>query len=236
MTITSCCGQSEHVPEGRNPTPMALAHAQFLFIQSACLATEADVVSLEAWDEDHAVHDTHGWVEFGNCRGKSIVQAPKDCVAQTLKRLEEKIHKRILNHLLYLMRVSEKGVQRRSALALAHLCSKDDQRKVLLITMVLICSLGFLAHMFLSSNLMVLLTLCKLANKALTLSPVDTAPPSPTPHMHSVQCLLVAVGRRMQGQQRKTRASTGKQLVVQKQVQCPSLNQPTRIGSRLMLH
>ncbi|CAL9057370.1 unnamed protein product [Musa banksii] len=38
-----------------------------------------------------------------------------------MKRLEEKISGRVLNHLLYLMRVGEKAVQRRIALALAHL-------------------------------------------------------------------------------------------------------------------
>ena len=58
-----------------------------------------------------------------------IIQATKDCVSKTLKRLEEKIHGRVLNHLLYLIRVSEKAFQRRVALALAHLCSADDQRK-----------------------------------------------------------------------------------------------------------
>lgn len=36
----------------------------------------------------------------------------------------------VLNHLLYLMRVGEKVVQRRVALALAHLCSPDDQRTI----------------------------------------------------------------------------------------------------------
>ena len=34
----------------------------------------------------------------------------------------------VLNHLLHLMRVAEKAVQRRVSLALAHLCSPDDQR------------------------------------------------------------------------------------------------------------
>lgn len=36
----------------------------------------------------------------------------------------------VLSHLLYLMRVGEKVVQRRVALALAHLCSPDDQRTI----------------------------------------------------------------------------------------------------------
>ena len=61
--------------------------------------------------------------------GEFIIQATKDCVSKTLKRLEEKTHGRVLNHLLHLIRVSEKAFQRRVALALAHLCSADDQRK-----------------------------------------------------------------------------------------------------------
>lgn len=36
----------------------------------------------------------------------------------------------VLKHLLYMMWVSEKAVQRRVALALAHLCSLDDQRSI----------------------------------------------------------------------------------------------------------
>jgi hypothetical protein len=62
--------------------------------------------------------------------GELIVQASKDCVQKTLKRLEEKIHGRVLKHLLYLMRSSDKVVQRRVACTLAHLCSPDDQRTI----------------------------------------------------------------------------------------------------------
>lgn len=36
----------------------------------------------------------------------------------------------VLRQLLYLMRVEEKLVQGRVALALAHLCSADDQRTI----------------------------------------------------------------------------------------------------------
>jgi hypothetical protein len=36
----------------------------------------------------------------------------------------------VLRHLLYLMRVGEKSVQRRVALALAHLCAPEDQRTI----------------------------------------------------------------------------------------------------------
>ncbi|XP_065035171.1 ARM REPEAT PROTEIN INTERACTING WITH ABF2, partial [Musa acuminata AAA Group] len=59
-----------------------------------------------------------------------VNQATKDCVAKTIKRLEEKINGRVLKHLLYLMRVGEKAVQRLIALALAHLCSPEDQRTI----------------------------------------------------------------------------------------------------------
>ncbi|KAF2610136.1 hypothetical protein F2Q70_00007634, partial [Brassica cretica] len=36
----------------------------------------------------------------------------------------------VLRHLLYLMRISEKSIQRRLALALAHFCSPEDQRTI----------------------------------------------------------------------------------------------------------
>ncbi|XP_027367888.1 ARM REPEAT PROTEIN INTERACTING WITH ABF2-like [Abrus precatorius] len=116
--------------------------------------------------------------------GEFIVQATKDCVAKTLKRLEEKIHGRVLNHLLYLMRVSEKGVQRRVALALAHLCSADDQRNFFIDHYGLDLLIGLLGSSGSKQQLDGAVALCKLANKALTLSPVDAAPPSPTPQVY----------------------------------------------------
>lgn len=39
-------------------------------------------------------------------------------------------HVQVLSHLLYLMLVSKRPVQRRIALALAHLCSPDDQSSI----------------------------------------------------------------------------------------------------------
>ncbi|MFQ6628238.1 hypothetical protein Gotur_007712 [Gossypium turneri] len=121
--------------------------------------------------------------------GEFIVQATKDCVAKTLKRLEEKIHGRVLNHLLYLMRVAEKPVQRRVAFALAHLCSPDDQRTIfidnnghiLLPFFRLELLLGLLGSTNPKQQLDGAVALYKLANKAMTLSPMDAAPPSPTP-------------------------------------------------------
>ncbi|KAK7366526.1 hypothetical protein VNO80_08519 [Phaseolus coccineus] len=117
--------------------------------------------------------------------GEFIVQATKDCVAKTLKRLEEKIHGRVLNHLLYLMRVSEKAFQRRVALALAHLCSADDQRKIFIEHHGLELLMGLLGSYYNSKQqLDGAVALCKLANKGTTLSPVDAAPPSPTPQVY----------------------------------------------------
>ncbi|KAG7018692.1 ARM REPEAT PROTEIN INTERACTING WITH ABF2 [Cucurbita argyrosperma subsp. argyrosperma] len=121
--------------------------------------------------------------------GEFIVQATKDCVAKTLKRLEEKIHGRVLNHLLHLMRVAEKAVQRRVSLALAHLCSPDDQRTIFgavgdqLVTSLELL-LGLLGSSSLKQQLDGAVALYKLANKAMTLSPVDAAPPSPTPQVY----------------------------------------------------
>ncbi|KAG6597456.1 ARM REPEAT PROTEIN INTERACTING WITH ABF2, partial [Cucurbita argyrosperma subsp. sororia] len=114
--------------------------------------------------------------------GEFIVQATKDCVAKTVKRLEEKIHGRVLNHLLHLMRVAEKAVQRRVSLALAHLCSPDDQRTIFIDSLELL--LGLLGSSSLKQQLDGAVALYKLANKAMTLSPVDAAPPSPTPQVY----------------------------------------------------
>uniref|UniRef100_A0A803NAY5 BTB domain-containing protein n=1 Tax=Chenopodium quinoa TaxID=63459 RepID=A0A803NAY5_CHEQI len=144
--------------------------------------------------------------------GEFIVQATKDCVAKTLKRLEEKIHGRVLTHLLYLMRVGEKSVQRQVALALAHLCSPEDQRSIFIDNNGLELLLGLLKSTNTKQQHDGAVALCKLASKAMTLSPIDAAPPSPISQangslliesafllhlMHSVQCLMVVIGRRM---------------------------------------
>ncbi|XP_065863372.1 ARM REPEAT PROTEIN INTERACTING WITH ABF2 isoform X1 [Euphorbia lathyris] len=116
--------------------------------------------------------------------GEFIVQATKDCVSKTLKRLEEKIHGRVLSHLLYLMRVADKAGQRRVALALAHLCSPDDQRTIFVENNGLELLLGLLGSTSPKQQLDGAVALYKLANKAMALSPVDAAPPSPTPQVY----------------------------------------------------
>ncbi|CAB4262951.1 unnamed protein product [Prunus armeniaca] len=109
--------------------------------------------------------------------GEFIFQATKDCVTKTLKRLEEKIHGRVLSHLLYLMRVAERVVQKRVALAFAHLCSPDDLRTIFIDNNGLELLLGLLGSTTHKQQLDAAMALYKLANKAMTLSPVDAAPP-----------------------------------------------------------
>ncbi|XXG79442.1 hypothetical protein AAC387_Pa09g0508 [Persea americana] len=116
--------------------------------------------------------------------GEFIVQATKDCVAKTLKRLEEKIHGRVLKHLLYLMRDADKTIQRRVALALAHLCSPDDERTIFIDNNGLELLLGLLGSTNLKQQQDGSVALYKLANKAMSLSPMDAAPPSPTPQVY----------------------------------------------------
>ncbi|XP_047941928.1 ARM REPEAT PROTEIN INTERACTING WITH ABF2-like isoform X2 [Salvia hispanica] len=134
--------------------------------------------------------------------GEFIFQPTRDCVAKTLKRVEEKINGRVLSHLSYLMRMGERNVQRRVALALAHLCSPDDQQTIF------IDNNDDLDYNFLfpphspriSTGLALLLellestdakhqrdssmALCRLANKASSLSSIDAAPPSPIPQVY----------------------------------------------------
>jgi hypothetical protein len=116
--------------------------------------------------------------------GEFIVQATKDCVAKTLKRLEEKINGRVLRHLLYLMRVGEKSVQRRVALALAHFCAPEDQRTIFIDNNGLDLLLDLLTSMSLKHQQDGSAALYKLVNKAAALSPIDAAPPSPTPQVY----------------------------------------------------
>ncbi|KAG5403420.1 hypothetical protein IGI04_009539 [Brassica rapa subsp. trilocularis] len=119
-----------------------------------------------------------------------IVQATKDCVSKTLKRLEEKIHGRVLRHLLYLMRISEKSIQRRVGLALAHFCSPEDQRTIFIDEngICLLTGLELLLGLLGSTNTKQQLdgaaALYRLANKSMALSPVDAAPPSPTQRVY----------------------------------------------------
>ncbi|XP_031101251.1 ARM REPEAT PROTEIN INTERACTING WITH ABF2-like [Ipomoea triloba] len=116
--------------------------------------------------------------------GEFIVQPTRDCVAKTLKRLEENIHGRVLSYLLYLMSVGDKVVQKRIALALAHLCSPEDQKTVFLDNNGLELLLELLESNNVKHQRDASAALCKLADKANSLSPVDAAPPSPEPQVY----------------------------------------------------
>lgn len=59
-------------------------------------------------------------------RAELIVQASKDCVQKTLKRLEEKITGKVLHQTLYAMYSSDRAVQQRVATALARLAATAD--------------------------------------------------------------------------------------------------------------
>ncbi|XP_074275091.1 ARM REPEAT PROTEIN INTERACTING WITH ABF2-like [Silene latifolia] len=116
--------------------------------------------------------------------GEFIVQPTKDCIAKTLKRLEEKLHGRVLNHLLDLMRVADKAVQRRIALALAHLCSPEHQRRIFVDSNGLELLLELLGSSVIKHQQAGSMALYKMASKVSTQSPVDAAPPSPTPQVY----------------------------------------------------
>ncbi|KAL8143152.1 hypothetical protein V2J09_016184, partial [Rumex salicifolius] len=112
--------------------------------------------------------------------GDFIVQPTKDCVAKTLNRLEEKIHGRVLNHLLYLLRVADKVIQRRVVLALAHLCFPEHQRRIFIDNNGLELLLELLESVCPKQQQDASIALYKMATKATLTSPIDAAPPSPT--------------------------------------------------------
>ncbi|KAJ9171961.1 hypothetical protein P3X46_015255 [Hevea brasiliensis] len=116
--------------------------------------------------------------------GEFIAQATKDCVAKTLKRLEEKIHGRVLSHHLYLMRVAEKAVQIRIALSLAHLCAPDDRKTIFLDNNGLGLLLGLLESGNQRQQHDGAAALYKLATKTTSVSLFDAAPLSPTPQVY----------------------------------------------------
>lgn len=63
-------------------------------------------------------------------KAELIVQASKDCVQKTVKRLEEKLQGRVLGQLLYQLRSQNKTVQQRIATAFARLVPAEDLKLV----------------------------------------------------------------------------------------------------------
>ncbi|CAI0448894.1 unnamed protein product [Linum tenue] len=119
--------------------------------------------------------------------GDFMSEPTRECVSKTLKRIEENIDGRVLKRLLYSMRVVERTVQRQIAMALAHLCAPADRKAIFLDNNV-ITGLDFLLGLLDSGNLkhqnQGAAALYKLATKAPTILPVDTAPSSATPQVY----------------------------------------------------
>ncbi|KAK1373024.1 ARM REPEAT PROTEIN INTERACTING WITH ABF2-like [Heracleum sosnowskyi] len=100
-----------------------------------------------------------------------LLEATINYASETLENLEEKINGHVLSHLLHLMRVADKSVQGRIALALSHLCSPDDKKSIFVDS----SGIDFLLELLASPDL----KLQRLASEALyNLCPMDTGPPS----------------------------------------------------------
>ncbi|KAE8665440.1 ARM REPEAT PROTEIN INTERACTING WITH ABF2 [Hibiscus syriacus] len=135
-------------------------------------------------NEDNVVDLIRTGVVQKLLEGEFIFQPTKDCVAKTMKRLEEKIHGRTLNHLLYLMRTAAKAVQNQVALALAHLCSPNDRKPIFVDNNGLELLLGLLESKSFKQQQAGSEAMYKLATKGTSLSSVDAAPLSPTPQVY----------------------------------------------------
>ncbi|KAJ4882929.1 hypothetical protein Rs2_33022 [Raphanus sativus] len=108
------------------------------------------------------------------------VQPTRDCVVRTLKRLENKIHGPVLNQLLYLMRNTEKNIQTRIALALAHLCDPKDGKLIFIDNNGVEFLLELLYLSGMKQQKYSSRALFELARKATSFAPEDSAPSSPT--------------------------------------------------------
>ncbi|KAL8224893.1 hypothetical protein R6Q57_017450 [Mikania cordata] len=116
--------------------------------------------------------------------GEFILQPTQDCVAKMLKRLEEKINGRVLRHLLYLMHNTATIIQRRISLALAHLCSPDDQKTIFADNNGIYLLLELLQSAHSKIRGYACVALCKLAERCTTFSPVDVGPSSPVSQVY----------------------------------------------------
>uniref|UniRef100_A0A1J3CY25 ARM repeat protein interacting with ABF2 1 n=1 Tax=Noccaea caerulescens TaxID=107243 RepID=A0A1J3CY25_NOCCA len=107
------------------------------------------------------------------------VQPTRDCVVRTLKRLENKIRGPVLNQLLYLMRTTEKTIQMRIALALAHLCDPKDGKLIFIDNNGVEFLLELLYFSSMKQQRYSSSALFELARKATSFAPEDSAPSSP---------------------------------------------------------
>ncbi|KAK4276016.1 hypothetical protein QN277_019017 [Acacia crassicarpa] len=116
--------------------------------------------------------------------GDFTAKSAKKFVGNTMEVLQEKMHGRVLKQLLHLIRFGEKAVQSYVVLALAHLCSSDDQK----IIFVDNNGLAFLVDLLTSRNLNkkreASMALYSLAIRSTSISPLDTTPSSMTPQVY----------------------------------------------------
>ncbi|GJR46587.1 ARM repeat protein interacting with ABF2-like protein [Tanacetum coccineum] len=96
----------------------------------------------------------------------------------------------VLNCLLYKMHNADKIVQRRIVLALAHLCLPEDQEAVFVDNNGLDLLLELLQSVHLKHQGDACAALCRLAEKATSVSPVDAGPSSPISQVR-LFCLLI---------------------------------------------
>ncbi|KAH0895753.1 hypothetical protein HID58_045321 [Brassica napus] len=108
------------------------------------------------------------------------VQPTRDCVVRTLKRLENKIQGPVLNQLLYLIKTTEKNIQMRIALALAHLCDPKDGKLIFIDNSGIEFLLEPLYISSMKQQKYSARALFELATKATSFAPEDSAPSSPT--------------------------------------------------------
>ncbi|KAK4260367.1 hypothetical protein QN277_003493 [Acacia crassicarpa] len=88
----------------------------------------------------------------------------------------------MLKQLLYLMRFGEKAVQRH--VALAHLCSPDDQKFIFVGNNGLAFLLDLLTSINLNQRCEASMALHSLAIRTTSISHLDTTPSSTTPQVH----------------------------------------------------
>ncbi|KAI9117262.1 hypothetical protein K1719_011428 [Acacia pycnantha] len=124
-------------------------------------------------------------VKFGGVQklldGDFTAEPAKKIVEQTMELLEKKMHGRlVLKQLLYLMSFGEKVVQRHVALALARLCSPDDQKFIFVDNNGLSFLLDLLTSRNLNKKRKASMALHSLAIRTTSISPLDTTPSSST--------------------------------------------------------
>ncbi|KAJ9512639.1 hypothetical protein QJQ45_018860 [Haematococcus lacustris] len=65
-----------------------------------------------------------------DCSEKLSVQASKDCVQKTITRMEQKLNGRVLSHVIFMLRSSNRVIQQRAAMSLAKLAPESDIKTI----------------------------------------------------------------------------------------------------------